>query len=127
MINNLIKKPLNYSVATLLCLITTGIGTTTYADTTIHSYAGQKMHQLNFGGNGIDTLYVTPPQACNALQFSHVEINVTKKRYGKAQIIDRPEKGCRKDCVIKVKWVHKPAGILAYNLHVTWKQTHATC
>ncbi len=106
-----------------------GVGTSTYADTDpmIHSYAGQKNHQLNFGGNGIDTLLISPPKRCSALRFNSVKINLTKKRYGKAHIIAKPKKGCQKNCVIKVKWTHKPAGILAYNLHVIWEKLPATC
>ena len=129
LITKQLKNTLKHTIATSVCLISIGIGTSTYADADpmVHSYAGQKTHQLNFGGNGIDTLLVTPPKRCSALRFNSVKIHLTKKRYGKAHIIAKPKKGCQKNCVIKVKWAQKPAGVLAYNLHVTWEKLPATC
>lgn len=122
-----ILKPIKYTAVTFICLMSTGMGTATHADDMMHAYLGQKTHKLNFGGNGIDTLRVTPPKSCVDVTFNSVRLNITKKRYGKAQIIEQPKKGCQQKCVVKVKWAHKPAGVVAYNLRVTWKKNQKTC
>jgi hypothetical protein len=68
LITKQLKNTLKHTISTSFFLMSIGVGTPTYADADpmVHSYAGQKTHQLNFGGNGTDTLLVTPPQKCSS-------------------------------------------------------------
>lgn len=95
-------------------------------DATMVSLSNEYQHAESSGGQGKDTINLTPPSTSGAAcaMFEAADIVYKKRRYGKAEIVSKPNTGCNPSserCTIDVNWEHEPAGRLNYQVKVDWK------
>ncbi|HPY39968.1 MAG TPA: hypothetical protein PLM98_05585 [Thiolinea sp.] len=79
-------------------------------------------HAEEAGGKGSDVIKLTAPKACAV--FDDARIVYKKRRYGQADIVNKPAAGCNPSsaqCKLEVKWEHEPAGRLNYQVEINWK------
>ncbi len=93
------------------------------ADATVVSLSNEYQHADSSGGQGRDTVKLTPPRTSGAecAVFDGADIVYKKRRYGRAEIVSKPKSGCSARCTVDVDWEHEPAGRLNYQIKVDWK------
>ncbi|MCK5902267.1 MAG: hypothetical protein KAG28_03890 [Cocleimonas sp.] len=93
------------------------------------SYTKELKHKRQGGGKSTDKIALIPLDVSkgHCALFEKAEVKYTKRRYGKAKIVSRPERHCNpktETCKVKISWQHSPTGRLNYKVKVTWSVGH---
>lgn len=62
-----------------------------------------------------------------AAVFDHARVVVVRQRFGAAQVIATPPRGCARCDPIQVRWYHEPTGYLVFQLHVYRRWIEEPC
>ena len=90
-------------------------------------------HNSGSGGEGKDVVTLKKPEEVAAracVAFVGASLVPVKFRFGKANIVQKPAKGCdpvKKACKLVVAWNHAPAGLVSYRLNVQWDVQNSGC
>lgn len=124
-------KPLKKWILAL-SLVLAFAGQSVYANDD-SSHTRLMKHNASSGGEGKDVVMLKRPEkvaANTCVGFVDAKVEYRKRRFGKATIAKKPEKGCdpaKKACQLTVEWSHSPAGLLSYRLKVDWDLKSTGC
>lgn len=112
----------------LVCLF---LGNNAYAEVKI-TKSKLYVQENSSGGKAAHTVVLKAPTvpAGQCALLVKAEVKHEKQRFGKAEILPEPAKGCnpkKQSCRVQVAWGHAPVGKLHYRVVSTWNVSSSGC